>query len=60
MIPLEEARDYVLSVATRRDPSMLAVSEVLGLVLAEQIVSDEAIPPFPNTAMDGFAVRSVD
>ena len=60
MIPLEEARDYVLSVATRRDPSMLAVSEVLGLVLAEQIVSDEAIPPFANTAMDGFAVRSVD
>jgi len=60
MIPLEEARDYVLSVARRRDPSMIAVAEALGLVLAEQIVSDEAIPPFANTAMDGFAVRSVD
>ena len=60
MIPLEEAREYVLSVATRREPALTAVSEALGLVLAERIISTEAIPPFANTAMDGFAVRSID
>ena len=60
MIPLEEARQYVLSVAQPLEPVMIPVAEALGAVLAEQIVSDEAIPPFANTAMDGFAVRSID
>lgn len=60
MIPLSEARDYVLSVATALDPAPIQVSEALGCVLAEQIVSDEAIPPFANSAMDGFALRAGD
>lgn len=60
MIPLTEARDYVLSVATALDPVQIPVSKALGCVLAEPIVSDEAIPPFANTAMDGFAVRADD
>src|SRR5205085_5774935 len=37
-----------------------AVDEALGLVLARDVVSPEAVPPFPNTAMDGFAVRAAD
>jgi molybdopterin molybdotransferase len=32
----------------------------LGRVLAEEIVSDINVPPFNNSAMDGFAVRSAD
>ncbi len=60
MTPLEEARDYVLSVARPGEPEMTPVAEALGLVLAEEIVSSEAIPPFANTAMDGFALRAAD
>lgn len=30
----------------------------LGLVLAQDVVASENIPPFANTAMDGFAVRA--
>ncbi|MEC9033943.1 MAG: gephyrin-like molybdotransferase Glp, partial [Actinomycetota bacterium] len=32
----------------------------LGLVLAEEVLTSEDVPPFDNTAMDGFAVRSED
>ncbi len=60
MMPLEEAQARV-----NRDLAMLpttdvAIAEALGMVLAETVVADEAIPPFANTAMDGFAVRAAD
>jgi molybdopterin molybdotransferase len=60
MISLDEARSFVLSVATRRDPVRVPVSEALGLVLAQDVSSEVSIPPFANTAMDGFALRSDD
>ena len=60
MISLEKARAYVLSVATARDPRMVPVAKALGTVLAEAIVSTEAIPPFANSAMDGFALKAAD
>jgi len=60
MIPLQEAQDYVLGrvspLKTRRFP----VAEALGLVTAEPILSNDLVPPFANTAMDGFAIRSED
>jgi molybdopterin molybdotransferase len=36
------------------------ILEALDRVLTETIVSDTAIPPFDNSAMDGYAVRSPD
>lgn len=43
-----------------RSPVPVRVDEALGLVLAEPVVAGEAVPPFANTAMDGFAVRAAD
>ncbi len=34
--------------------------DALGLVLAEAIVSPETVPPFTNSAMDGYALRAGD
>ncbi|MFT7600275.1 MAG: molybdopterin molybdotransferase [Acidimicrobiales bacterium] len=60
MISLEEAQARI-----DRDISVLApvrrpIGETRGQVLAESVSSAEAIPPFDNTAMDGFAVRASD
>ena len=44
----------------RRDPVAVPTADALGLVLADDVVAAEAVPPFANTAMDGFAVRSAD
>jgi len=60
MIPLSEARAYVLAGAAARPPASVALARSLGCVLAEPIVATEAIPPFANTAMDGYALRAAD
>lgn len=60
MIPLDEARQFVLSLIQRSNPVVVPVSEALGMVLASDVVSEVAIPPFDNTAMDGFALRYSD
>jgi molybdopterin molybdotransferase len=60
MTPLEDAQAFVLESCPPREPVILARAEAGGLVLAEVIVSTEVVPPFDNTAVDGYAVRSED
>lgn len=60
MIPLEEARAHVLERISPTPPVGVSLDDAHGLVLAEPVVSVEAVPPFANTAMDGFALRAVD
>lgn len=60
MISLEEARTRI-----NRDLIVLPIVDVpitaaREMVLAETVTASEAIPPFANTAMDGYAVRAVD
>ncbi|MGI9607202.1 MAG: gephyrin-like molybdotransferase Glp, partial [Acidimicrobiales bacterium] len=60
MIPLDEARSYVLSGCPRNEVATVPIDHALGLVTAAAITSSGPIPPFDNTAMDGFAIRSAD
>lgn len=60
MISLEEARSYVMGSCARQAPVSTKVNEALGLVTAVDVIAEESLPPFANTAMDGFAVRSSD
>jgi molybdenum cofactor synthesis domain-containing protein len=60
LIPLAEARDYVLAGCTRLDEVEVSFLDALGCVAAERVTSNEALPPFANTAMDGYAVRAAD
>ena len=60
MISLEEARSYVLDRVDRLGAVSVSLAEAGGLVLAEPIVAQELVPPFANTAMDGFAVVAAD
>jgi len=40
--------------------TLLPLLDCVGLVLGDDIVSPVPLPPFDNSAMDGYAVRSVD
>ena len=60
MIPLPEAQAHVLSSVHRLDAVDVPLSESAGRVLADAVVADALIPPFANSAVDGFAVRSED
>ena len=60
MISLEEARDYVWATVAPLDVVTVPVAEALGARLASDVTSTVAVPPFDNTAVDGFAVRAAD
>jgi molybdopterin molybdotransferase len=60
MIPFDEALDIVLREARPLPTEEVALAEVLGRVLAEDVASDQDLPPFDRAAMDGFALRAAD
>lgn len=50
----------VLQAAVRPRPVRVAISEAQGLLCAEEVVAEQALPGFDQAAVDGYAVRSVD
>jgi len=60
VILVAEARRYVLANCARLAPRLLALGDAAGCVLAEQVTAKVSVPPFANSAMDGYAVRAAD
>ena len=60
MIELEKAQEFVFGKCQKLSTSKVDISASRGLVLAENVVSSDNVPPFPNSAMDGYAVRALD
>ncbi|MBU2739347.1 molybdopterin molybdotransferase MoeA [Acidithiobacillus concretivorus] len=58
---VEEARAAILaSSPALTDTEVLHLSAALGRVLAEDICAPQPVPAWPNSAMDGYALRSSD
>ncbi len=60
MKPLEEARAEVLASVGLLDVEDVPIWEARGRVLATDVTAPENVPPWANSAMDGFAVRGAD
>ena len=61
MFSFEEARQRVLEgVEPIAEREQLAVKSTLGRILADAVRSPLDIPPLPNSARDGYALRSAD
>ena len=60
LIPIADARQLVLSACVESAPINVGVDQATGFVLAQDVVSPEDVPPFANSAVDGYAVRAVD
>jgi molybdenum cofactor synthesis domain-containing protein len=60
MIPLHEAQEMVLAGCAPLMPVQVAYTEMTGRVLDQDVVAVEDVPPFRNTAVDGYAVRVTD
>ena len=58
--PLEDAQAFVLESCPPLDVVDVDRRDASGLVLATAVVADEVVPPFDNTAVDGYAVRAED
>jgi len=60
MIPLDEAQRIVLDACPPLAPVVVDLADAVGLVLAADVVADEQVPPFDNSAVDGYAVVAAD
>ncbi len=60
MLGVDDALERVLSAFVPLDPVEVPLLAALGMVLTEPVVAGEDVPPFRNSAMDGYAVRAVD
>lgn len=59
-VSVDEARARILSAFHPLPAIDLPIEDALGYALAEDIVAPIPLPPFTNSAMDGFAVRTED
>jgi len=60
MLTVDEALQRILETVSPFTPQPLQLADALGLVLAEEIVSETDSPPFDKSLMDGYAVRAAD
>src|SRR5262245_11469179 len=60
MTPLDEAIAIVLDGCRPLEVERRGLADAAGCVLAEDVVAADAVPPFANSAMDGYAVQAAD
>ena len=60
MISLADAQHELLAACARVQAVELPISQACGCVVAADVAARQPVPPFHNSAVDGFAVRSQD
>jgi len=60
LMSLEEARARMLDGLAALPTEVVALGDAAGRVLAEDLTSRHTLPPWDNSAMDGFAVIAAD
>lgn len=63
LMPVEDALDQLLGMANEQrlaDSELLPLDEARGRVLASDLVATLDLPPWPNSAMDGYALNLAD
>lgn len=60
MTPIDDARALVMARCAVLGTVEVAHTEALGMVLAADVTAQENVPPFANTAVDGYAVIATD
>ena len=60
LVPVDEALRRLLDGAEPVDAETVALADAAGRVLAEPVTALRTQPPFPASAMDGYAVRAAD
>jgi len=60
LLTVDEALERILAGVAPLAPRNVPLLDAVGRTLAEDIVAARDIPPFRNSAMDGYAVRGAD
>ncbi len=57
---VDDARQRVLAAARPLGPETVTLTESVGRALASDVLAPTALPPWDNSAMDGYALRAED
>ncbi|MGC8856946.1 MAG: gephyrin-like molybdotransferase Glp, partial [Anaerolineae bacterium] len=60
LLSIREARQRILNALQPVSTEILPLSACIGRVLAEDVSATTDLPPFDNSSVDGFALRSAD
>jgi molybdopterin molybdotransferase len=60
MLSLEDARERILATLPPAKSENVETTAAAGRILAKDVVSPLDLPPFDNSAMDGYALRAAD
>jgi molybdopterin molybdotransferase len=60
LLTFEEAQALIIAATRPLAAEKVRVGAAAGRVLAEDVASTVDLPPFPSSAMDGYAVRAAD
>jgi molybdopterin molybdotransferase len=60
LLPVDDAIAVILGHADALPYESVAVADALGRFLAEPVAAPFDLPPFTNSAMDGYAIRAAD
>lgn len=60
LINVDEAIARILTAFSRLPAERVPLADAYGRVVAEDVVAEISLPPFPNSSMDGYAVRAED
>ncbi|MFM9107626.1 MAG: gephyrin-like molybdotransferase Glp [Chloroflexota bacterium] len=60
MLGVDEAVERILALVRPCDPVSLPLRGARGMVLAREVIAPENVPPFRNSAMDGYALLAAD
>jgi len=60
VLTVAQARARILERITPLAAEDVPLTQARGRVLAEEVHAERDVPPFTNSAMDGYAIRAVD
>lgn len=60
MLELEDAQQRIVSAVPSLPPEFVPRSYAARRILAAQVIAPMSLPPFDNSAMDGYAIRAED
>nr|WP_244515173.1 gephyrin-like molybdotransferase Glp [Actinopolyspora xinjiangensis] len=60
LVPVDEYRERISNLLAPTPGQRVALEDCLGLALAEDVTAPIPLPPFDNSAVDGYAVRVAD
>ena len=60
LLSVETARDAILADLVPVEIERISTAAALGRVVAEPVTARVSLPPWPNSAMDGYAIQAAD